>query len=179
MLCPMPQHEAPKHQCSTWESINLIIVQHSFDWFLLLALVLHFPDCTALLQAFLQPWALPLRALYRVGRPVLQIALGSKTEDICVEWATGPPTMLKCQPSDLTLAETSLEPLTPERAYSPMPARVDLFRGYSSLFSHNLTTPDSRARWVGFPLPTGRIASLLSTALAAFLVHHALIPLSR
>ncbi|KAK9862507.1 hypothetical protein WJX84_003997, partial [Apatococcus fuscideae] len=77
---------------------------------------------------------------------IQEIALGSTTEDICVDWATGPPTMLKCQPSDLSLADISLEPLSPERAYAPMPAKVDLFRGYSSLFSHNLTTPDSRAR---------------------------------
>ncbi|KAK9834954.1 hypothetical protein WJX84_011882 [Apatococcus fuscideae] len=78
---------------------------------------------------------------------VQELALGATSEDICVEWAATPPqSLIKSLPSDLTLADVALEPATADKSYSPMPAKVDLARGYSSLFSHNLTAPDSRAR---------------------------------
>ena len=90
---------------------------------------------------------LPHSAAQDVPLVDVQLALGATSEDICVEWAATPPqSLIKSLPSDLTLADVALEPATADKSYSPMPAKVDLARGYSSLFSHNLTAPDSRAR---------------------------------
>ncbi len=74
----------------------------------------------------------------------MQVALGGKTENICTQWAPAPPqTPLKLVPSDLTAADLALEPLSPLRSYAPMPAKVDLARGYSTLYSHSLNASDN------------------------------------